>query len=83
MLQRRAVDAVMRFARKARIDLAGFDMLYAEDEEEPAPYFLEINYFFGRRGLGGSERFYELLNKEIHRWLSGHGLSLRSGESRK
>jgi ribosomal protein S6--L-glutamate ligase len=81
-LQRRAVDAVTRFARKARIDLAGFDLLYADDEKEPEPYFLEINYFFGRRGLGGSERFYELLNKEIHHWLSGHGLSLRSGESR-
>ena len=81
-LQRTAVDAVTRFARKTRIDLAGFDLLYADEEQEPEPYFLEINYFFGRRGLGGSERFYQLLNKEIRRWLSGHGLSLLAGESR-
>ena len=80
-LQHRAVDAVTRFARKTRIDLAGFDLLYADEEPDPKPYFLEINYFFGRRGLGGSERFYQLLNKEIHRWLSGHGLSLLAGES--
>ena len=30
---------------------------------------LEINYFFGRRGLGGSDAYYEILNREIHNWL--------------
>jgi ribosomal protein S6--L-glutamate ligase len=31
---------------------------------------LEINYFFGRRGLGGSDAFYEILKREINTWLS-------------
>jgi ribosomal protein S6--L-glutamate ligase len=30
---------------------------------------LEINYFFGRRGLGGSNAFYEILTSEIDNWL--------------
>ncbi|MDP3283840.1 MAG: hypothetical protein Q8M56_05380 [Desulfobacterales bacterium] len=33
------------------------------------PLFLEINYFFGRKGLGGSEKFYKILNGEIVKWL--------------
>ncbi|MCG2754079.1 MAG: hypothetical protein L6247_00670 [Desulfobacteraceae bacterium] len=33
------------------------------------PLFLEINYFFGRRGLGGSEKYYELLIPEIRAWI--------------
>ena len=30
---------------------------------------LEINYFFGRKGLGGSDAYYEILNEEIDKWL--------------
>jgi len=32
--------------------------------------FLEINYFFGRKGLGGSEAYYKLLQQEIDRWIN-------------
>jgi ribosomal protein S6--L-glutamate ligase len=35
---------------------------------------LEINYFFGRSGLGGSQVYYEILQKEILNWL--HRLDL-------
>jgi ribosomal protein S6--L-glutamate ligase len=31
---------------------------------------LEINYYFGRKGLGGSEAYYKILRKEIQAWLS-------------
>jgi ribosomal protein S6--L-glutamate ligase len=78
-LRRHAVDLVRRFCRRTRIDLAGFDLLFRGAGPEtmiPQPFFLEINYFFGRTGLGGSERFYDLLGKEIDRWLSG--LNLRN-----
>jgi ribosomal protein S6--L-glutamate ligase len=37
--------------------------------------FLEINYFFGRTGLGGSKRFYRLLEAAIDSWLAGLGLT--------
>ena len=60
--------------RKTRINLAGFDVIFDHSEkgdQEPTPMLLEINYFFGRRGLGGSEPFYDLLQRQIEKWLDG------------
>ncbi|MCG6894330.1 MAG: glutathione synthase [Desulfobacteraceae bacterium] len=78
-LQEKARRAVDRFCRTSGIDLAGFDILFAEDRADPEPLFLEINYFFGREGLGGSDRFYLLLVSEIHRWLKDRGLVVSEG----
>ncbi len=61
-------SAVQEFCSRTRIDLAGFDLLF--DEAGPGvPLFLEINYYFGRKGIGGSDRYYEILEEEIRRWL--------------
>lgn len=81
--QRRAVGAARRFAQKAQIDLAGFDLLYSDRGDDFEPYFLEINYFFGRRGLGGSQSYYALLHAEICSWLARQGLSVSSCAGRK
>ncbi|MCF8050359.1 MAG: glutathione synthase [Desulfobacterales bacterium] len=69
-LQAAGKEAVRDFCQKSGIDLAGFDLIFPEDSTRALPLFLEINYFFGRRGLGGSERFYEMLKKEIRDWLA-------------
>jgi ribosomal protein S6--L-glutamate ligase len=61
------------FLYKTKINLAGLDFLFSP--LSPKPYFIEINYFFGRKGLGGSEKFYMLLIKEINRWLKSIGFS--------
>ncbi len=61
------------FLKKTGINLAGFDFLFSPVSSNP--YFLEINYFFGRRGLGGSEKFYVILIKEINQWLKSMGFS--------
>ena len=82
-LQHRAADAVRRFARITGIQLAGFDLLYAARRDADQPYFLEINYFFGRRGLGGSDAYYELLREEICNWLHRQGLALHSCRDRE
>ena len=55
-----------RFLRATGINLAAMDILYSGD----GPLFLEINYYFGRRGLGGSEQFYQFLNQAVKEWLS-------------
>ena len=68
-LQEAAGTMVKNFCRKARIHLAGFDLLFRAGEKEPVPLLLEINWFFGRRGLGGSEAYYSRLTHEISRWL--------------
>jgi len=52
------------------INLAGFDIIFDAAAPSPNPLFLEINYFFGRTGLGGSEAFYQLLTPEIEAWLA-------------
>ncbi len=73
-LRASAVCAVRNFCRSTRIDLAGFDLLFSEGAASATPFFLEINYFFGRRGLGGSEAYYRILDQEVNGWLSRNGL---------
>ncbi len=65
-LQAKGIDAVRAFCEKTGINLAGFDLLFSHDES----LFIEINYFFGRQGLGGSERFYDILTQEIGKWIN-------------
>ena len=60
---------VKNFCNKTGVNLAGFDVIFAPVKEYIKPLMLEINYFFGRRGLGGSDAYYEILNREIHNWL--------------
>ncbi len=69
-LQNAARAFVHDFCVKTGIDLAGFDVIFSVEEENCQPLLLEINYFFGRRGLGGSDAYYEILKKEIDNWLS-------------
>jgi ribosomal protein S6--L-glutamate ligase len=77
-LKRKALTLANRFCQRARINLAGLDFIFnasGPTEPDPQPLFLEINYFFGRTGLGGSGRFYEILQAEIGRWLIDLGLA--------
>ena len=70
LLKERAVEAVRDFCERSGINLAGFDILFDQKENPAVPLFLEINYYFGRRGLGGSMRFYEMLEQAVDRWLA-------------
>ena len=76
-LQQLAVAAVKAFCNQTGINLAGFDILFAAEPRPTEPLFLEINYYFGRRGLGGSENLYKLLNTAILNWLNRLGLKLK------
>jgi len=68
-LQEIAVKAVRDLSERTRINLAGLDILFSKAAEERKLYFLEINYFFGRKGLGGSESYYKMLIAEIEKWI--------------
>lgn len=77
-LQLKALSLTRSFCRQSRINLAGFDFLFDRSgsaKDDPQPLILEINYFFGRTGLGGSARFYKMLQSEIDSWLVGLGLA--------
>lgn len=79
-----AEDAVKEFCHKTGINLAGFDLIFSPVSDSPKkqkPLFLEINYFFGRQGLGGSEKFYALLQAEVEKWLQGLNLFLKPKKS--
>jgi hypothetical protein len=75
-LQEAGKAAVNDFCTKTGINLAGFDLLFPDHEQETQPLFLEINYFFGRRGLGGSMKYYQLVDEAVGLWLKKIGLSL-------
>ncbi len=62
---------------KAGINLAAFDLVFNLDHPDPQPFILEINYYFGRKGLGGSLRYYRLLLKAIQEWLKEKELDER------
>ena len=70
LLKEAAIEAVRAFCLQSGINLAGFDIIFDQKDKTRTPLFLEINYYFGRRGLGGSARFYELLKQAIDRWLA-------------
>jgi ribosomal protein S6--L-glutamate ligase len=67
-----AEEQVLHLFPQTGINLAGFDLIFSENpapNEADTPLLLEINYFFGRTGLGGSEAFYRLLCAEINKWI--------------
>ena len=81
-LRKEAIASARDFCRRTGINLAGFDFLFPEETAEPRPLFLEINYFFGRRGLGGSFKYYALLEKAVREWLDKHcGATITSNPS--
>lgn len=68
-----ALLLTQQFCRQTRINMAGFDLIFSGEGNEktgPIPLFLEINYFFGRRGIGGSGRYYDILEQELSKWLN-------------
>ncbi len=75
-LQQAGRAAVSDFCSKTGINLAGFDLIFPQNERPARPLFLEINYFFGRRGLGGSLEYYEIVDRAVRAWLSTLGLNL-------
>jgi len=73
-LQHKAVALIKYLCQKTGINLAGFDAIFSSENGDPDPMLLEINYFFGRKGLGGSENYYRILLEEIRNWLKRRNL---------
>ena len=74
-LQEKGRRQAQFLAKHTGINLAAVDFVFPLSEESPEPLFLEINYYFGRRGLGGMDAYYRLLFRAIQDWLKGIGLS--------
>ncbi len=66
-----AVALARRLQKAAGLDLAGVDVMIPPDGQ---PLLLEINFFFGRRALGGHEVFLERYLNAVRRWLADQRL---------
>ena len=64
-------DVVKELCNNTGINMAGFDLVFLKGSD--IPLFIEINYTFGRTGLGGSDAFYELFENEVNQWLKTCG----------
>lgn len=70
-LQAIGIRWVRELVRQTGINLAGLDLIFPfhDGKLSQTPLFLEINYYFGRKGLGGSEEYYRLLQDAVDEWL--------------
>ncbi|MFP3911178.1 MAG: RimK family alpha-L-glutamate ligase [Desulfobacteraceae bacterium] len=73
-LQAKGKRQARLLSEKTGINLAAVDFVFPLDAGDPDPLFLEINYYFGRRGLGGSEAYYGFLYAAVREWLEECGL---------
>ena len=69
-LMTQGIRAVRRFCDNTGINLAGFDLVFSSTGGNELPFFLELNYYFGRRGLGGTRAYYQLLTQAVEQWLT-------------
>ena len=74
-LKAQAERLVAAFCRRTGIDLAGLDVIFDVDANPPKPLLLEINYYFGRVGLGGADAYHRILAEEIRTWLDRIGVN--------
>ena len=79
-LQRKGRREARDFSSATGMNLAALDFIFALTESAPCPLFLEVNYYFGRRGLGGSLNYYRLLYEALQEWLKENGLDHHSVE---
>ena len=76
-LQKKGIAMAQELSLKTGINLAAVDFIFPLDLADPEPLFLEINYYFGRKGLGGSINYYSLLFRAIVRWMEKNGFDSR------
>jgi len=66
-------ETARSFSRLSGADLAALDLIFPLGGT--SSLILEVNYFFGRQGLGGSFEYYELLQRAVNQWLNRIGVT--------
>ncbi|MCF8104399.1 MAG: hypothetical protein K9K64_02855 [Desulfohalobiaceae bacterium] len=64
--QRTGQSLALDLARTANIDLAGFDILFPA---QGPPLMLEINFLFGKKGLGGLKGYNRMYRRAVYDWI--------------
>ena len=73
-LQEKGIFQARSLCERSGINLAAMDFVFGMNDSDPQPLLLEINYYFGRRGLGGSLKYYRHLHRAIREWIEKQGL---------
>lgn len=76
-LQRKGVEAVITFCKAASIDIAGFDLMFPDSGD---PVFIEINFHFGRKGLGGNQGHRRFMRQAALDWRKDRLEAIRKGQ---
>ena len=77
-LQAKGEEQARSLSTKTKINLAAIDFVFDLSDKKPEPLFLEINYYFGRRGLGGTEKYYRLFYEAVQDWMKDADLDAKS-----
>lgn len=67
--QQEGVDLALAVAQKTGIDFAAFDVMFPANGG--SPFIVEINFLFGRKGLGGLKGYEEMYLKAVEGWMGG------------
>jgi ribosomal protein S6--L-glutamate ligase len=73
-LKEKGTREAQRLAAATGINLAALDFMFTLKKPDTCPLLLEVNHYFGRRGLGGSVNYYRLLLEAVRDWLKCHSL---------
>ncbi len=65
--QKQGIRMVKQLAGKEDINLAAFDVMF---DPSGKPFFLEINFLFGTKGLGGSRGYDQIFRQAISNWMN-------------
>lgn len=72
-LQEKGRGQARELSVKTGINLAAVDFIFAIKEGDPKALLLEINYYFGRRGLGGTINYFKMLYQTLTDWMDKKG----------
>lgn len=76
-LQEKGRERAKELSVKTGINLAAVDFIFNINEKDPLALLLEINYYFGRRGLGGTINYYKMLYQTLADWMYKMGYDSR------
>ncbi len=65
--QEAGMEASLSLCRLADIDVAAFDLMFPDDGP---PVFVEINFNFGRKGLGGTPGHRAFMERAVRAWCA-------------
>ncbi|MBU2489753.1 MAG: glutathione synthase [Proteobacteria bacterium] len=68
VLTARGLDAAKALRQRSGINLAAVDILFRPGGD---PLLSEVNFVFGRKGVGGTPRFRSILREEVEQWIAG------------